>query len=356
MPGRSRRERSSPVRPRSGRILGISSDVKTVLYTDPFVPAEWIAAHGMRPRRILPKTAAQDRFLRMGLCPYARAFMNAVAGDDTGDIVVFATTCDQMRRGSELVSRTCDRPVFLMNVPATWRTDTARALYRAELERLGSFLVRLGGTRPSRADAAETFAAYDAGRASLRATRSCLSPRQFAEAAASFCQPGALPNRIGSGDAARRRHPQGVRLALVGGPLMADGFDVFDIAEQAGGVIVLDATGTGERTLPGPLDQSKLHKDPLGSLVQAYFDTIPDAFRRPNTALYVWLKRHIEERGVAGVIVRYYTWCDLWHAEASPMEEVLARPTLTVDVADGDDAACRLRTRTRIQAFVESLR
>jgi len=29
----------------------------TVLYTSPFVPPEWIAAHGLTPQRIVPATA-----------------------------------------------------------------------------------------------------------------------------------------------------------------------------------------------------------------------------------------------------------------------------------------------------------
>ena len=57
----------------------------------------------------------------------------------------------------------------------------------------------------------------------------------------------------------------------------------FDLVERAGGRVVLDATEGGERTLPRPFDPARLAADPFEELADAYFDAIPDAFRRPNS-------------------------------------------------------------------------
>ena len=59
--------------------------------------------------------------------------------------------------------------------------------------------------------------------------------------------------------------------------------ELFEMVERAGGRIVLDATEHGQRTLPRPFDPARVAAEPLEELADAYFDGIPDAFRRPNT-------------------------------------------------------------------------
>lgn len=325
--------------------------MKTVAYSCPFVPAEWIAAHGMRPSRILPgppsATAGASR--RMGVCPYARAFVDSVCSDSAADAVVVTTVCDQMRRASELVARACPAPVFLMHVPTTWQNPTAHKLYRAELERLGRFLVRLGGDAPSHDELAEVMLEYDAKRSALRSTRGHLSPRRYSEAVARFHRSGEVDVHPGASAWVLR----GVPLALVGGPLLAHQFEIFDFIERSGAYVALDATSSGERTMPGPADRRRLRDDPLGDLADMYFGTIPDAFRRPNSGLYQWLKAEIAARGVRGIVFRRYIWCDTWHAEAQRMKEWCDSPLLTIEAED--DKTVDGRTASRIRSFVEVL-
>ena len=106
--------------------------------------------------------------------------------------------------------------------------------------------------------------------------------------------------------------PYPIPVALIGGPLPADERWLIAAIEKAGGRIVLDGTENGERTLPAPFNLKRTKIDPMAELVHAYFDTIPDVFRRPNSGLYKWLDRMVEQRGARGVIVRHYVWCDMW--------------------------------------------
>ena len=88
--------------------------MKTVAYSSPFVPPEWIAAHGLRPWRLIggdvvpagTGAAAVGRSLPIpqGVCPYARAMLDDLA-DARGslDAAILTTTCDQMRRVGELL-------------------------------------------------------------------------------------------------------------------------------------------------------------------------------------------------------------------------------------------------------------
>ena len=142
---------------------------------------------------------------------------------------------------------------------------------------------------------------------------------------------------------------------------MSPGDDaLLDLIERAGGRVVLDATETGERTLPAPFRAEELAADPFEELVAGYFDAIPDVFRRPNDRLYAWIGREVAGRGVRGLLVRRYVWCDLWHAELARLRHESAVPVLEWDVV-GEDQPCAAtlpstRDTSRLEAFLEMLR
>ena len=156
---------------------------------------------------------------------------------------------------------------------------------------------------------------------------------------------------------ARRLHHRDVAipLAILGGPLMESDDALFHLLEQAGGRVVLDATEGTLRTMPRPFDPARVASDPLEELADAYFNDLPDAFRRPNTALYEWLGRELAGHRVRGIIFRRYLWCDLWHAELHRVRQFTSLPVLEIDVGP-DDAGMPNRVQGRIEAFLEMLR
>jgi benzoyl-CoA reductase/2-hydroxyglutaryl-CoA dehydratase subunit BcrC/BadD/HgdB len=149
--------------------------------------------------------------------------------------------------------------------------------------------------------------------------------------------------------------PAGIPLAVVGGPLVEDDYWLFDLAERAGGRVVLDGTEGGERTLPAPFDHRRMAEDPLEELANAYFLNIPDVFRRPNDALYDWLGQHLAARNVRGILFRRYVWCDLWHGEFHRLKAWSPVPVLEIDVNHFDRGAAG-RATARVEAFLEMLR
>jgi benzoyl-CoA reductase/2-hydroxyglutaryl-CoA dehydratase subunit BcrC/BadD/HgdB len=324
-----------------------------VLYTCPYVPAEWIAAHGFRPQRVMPYRTTEHVHLDVttGICPYVRAFMSAVQPADEAAVVVMTTTCDQMRRASELLALRSPISVFLMHVPATWESANAPRMYRDELKRLGRFLVRLGGRAPSDNDLSKQMDRFDANRAALRAAAGELPPRRYSESIAEFHRTGewSVPAERNG------RDPSSVRLALVGGPMLREDLAVFEWVEAAGGSVVLDGTETGERGMPAPFDRRRLREDPLVELVEAYFGGIVDAFRRPNDPLHEWIRRECADRRVRGILYRRYVWCDTWLAELARLRERTSLPVLDVEVGN-HTADADTRTLSRIQAFLETLR
>jgi benzoyl-CoA reductase/2-hydroxyglutaryl-CoA dehydratase subunit BcrC/BadD/HgdB len=327
--------------------------MKTIIYTCPYVPAEWIAAHDLRASRLLVDRVDSgfSPARAEGVCPYVRSFIGEVAGNTEAGGVVLTTVCDQMRRAFDIIGRGCDVPAFLMNVPNTWQNPAARKLYIDELKRLGRFLIRLGGASPSKDALARIMLKYDDARQSLRSMRPHLSARRYAEAIAALGRDG--PSGTVN-DIASTQLVYGIPLAIVGGPLMRPDLDLFDMVEQLGGRIVLDATETGERGMCPAFDRRRLSDDLLAELANAYFGGICDASRRPNSELYKWLKCELAGRAVRGIIFRRYVWCDIWHAELARLKDWTDLAVLDMDSA-GDNDMERHRTSNRIRAFLEML-
>jgi len=327
--------------------------MKTIIYTCPYVPAEWITSHGMTPSRIIPDKADMTGPLSRaeGVCPFVQAFANKVMTDEHTDCVVITTVCDQMRRVYDFLVRRCDVPLFLMNVPNTWQNVNVQKLYIDELKRLGRFLIGLGGKSPSDDALAKIMLEYDTARNSILAAAGYLPARQYAEKIEAFALDGprvALNNRISE------LQIEGVPLAIIGGPLMKQDFEIFDIVERAGGRIVLNATETGERGLCAPFNRRSLNEEPLLELASVYFCTIQDASRRPNSELYQWLKSRLEDREVRGIIFHHNLWCDMWHAEFQRLKDWTSIPVLDIDTV-GDNETTNQRTTNRIRAFLETL-
>ncbi len=317
-----------------------------VVYTSPFVPPEWIAAHGLHPSRIVPDCENGKRPAPEGMCGLASAMLDAAPHDAAA--LILATTCDQMRRAAERdVPAGCQ--VFLLNVPATWQSASAARLYADELKRLGRFLESLGGRWGGPEALAEAMNVYDSWRERFRSVNPRLKTRRHAEFLDGFYRHGAgasLPETdddpIGGG----------VPLMLLGGPLCRSDWAILDALESAGGRVVLDGTETGERTWPAPFDKTQIRANAFDVLTQAYFGSIPDVFRRPNDVLYRWIDERVRETEIRGGILFRRRWCDLWIGESQRIREALGLPLLELDL-DGDAKA---RARGRIEAYLEMLR
>lgn len=297
--------------------------MKTVACCTPYVPVEWIAAHGLRPQRIelgMSDRGSTAAGLR-GVCPFAGALVDTVDRLQA-DALVMATTCDQLRRAVSLAQQRARLPIQAIHVPATWQTAAARSCCRDELVRLSRFLVRLGGVAPSGDQLAR---AIDGSRQEASLVR------------AGQCKADAVP------------------LALVGGPLLAKDRILVEWLERAGGYVAIDASEGGLRTLPRWPASGRVDDDPLEVLIEAYFLSIPDAFRRPNDLLYEWLGRAIAARGVRGIVFHRYVWCDIWHGELGRLRQWSPVPVLDLDAAD-DQPCVENRVLGRIEAFLEGLR
>lgn len=323
-----------------------------ILYNSPYIPPEWILAHGMTPLRITPENpdAAILSIPIEGVCPYARAFAGEILSrrkDASG--AIFASTCDQMRRISEYAISEDAPPIFLMNVPKTWKTPMATRMFRQEMERLGRFLIDLGGAALNNESLKTIILEYEKKRKILCDPLQYKNSKERAKAFLYFFETGEVPKSPAPKSQDENLKP----LALAGSPLTKKHLFLFDLVEQYGGKIILDGTSLGERGLPAPFDLKLLETDPFEALLRMYFPGIPDAFQRPDDPLYHWLSKNIAERNIRGIIFASYPWCDTWIAQLPQMREYFSQPVLSIDLSDTPNMVSRISTR--IQSFLEML-
>ena len=324
-----------------------------VFYTSPWVPPEWIKAHGLEPRGIwlVRDFACEPLPLAAGVCAFANAAVRP-AERQTERAVVFTTHCDQLRRGFDAIPGTAQPRVFLFNLPATWQTPVAERIYSDELRRLSRFLVGLGGQAPAASALVEIIRQYGQARQRLLEAAPWCPARAYAEAVARFHLDGSVHLPPEAGD---RRAPgaSSIPLALVGGPLPQSQMPLLDAIERAGGRVVLNATEAGERSLSPafPLDDAPPGAALVDALAHRCLANCIDVFQRPNTRLYDWLRERLTARQARGIVLWHYVGCDLWRAEAQPMREAFGLPVLLLDA----DEAAPNRSTNRLEAFLESL-
>jgi benzoyl-CoA reductase/2-hydroxyglutaryl-CoA dehydratase subunit BcrC/BadD/HgdB len=320
----------------------------TVLYSSPFVPPEWIEAHGLHACRTSP--GPTDNNLApappAGVCAFAENYLGEAL--QWGGPVIFATLCDQMRRAADqLILNSAPDTMFVLNVPATWQSAAARQLYSCELERLGRFLVRHGGRTPEPVELSGIMGRFAADRERLLRACPMLPAREFAEAVAKFHRGGTLIEHNTC------RKERGVRLGLIGAPMLQAHLQFLDCIESLGGEVVFNGTAGGEQgLLPADFPEGS-DKSPFQALITAYFDSVPDVARRPNSPFYNWIEKRLRQTQAQGVIVWHYAWCDLWKAEATWLRDQFELPVLDLDAGDAREMTAQ--ARTRVEAFLETL-
>ncbi len=316
-----------------------------VFVTSPWVPAEWVEAHGLELRGAWFETNDEPVAVPEGACAFAQAMLK-LARAHSQPAVIFTTACDQMRRATDEVAGRC----FLFNLPATWQSPTSRRLYHAELARLGTFLEAHGGCAPTEARLTEVMLKYETRRGAFREFMTHSAARRGVEALAGFHTSDVLPALPAAPVEVNETQ---VSLALVGGPFLPSQWPLLDAIENAGGRVVLNATEPGERSLLPPLVNATSAQSPFAVLANHYFDHIVDVFPRPNSRLYEWLGPRLTQRRVRGIVLWVHVGCDLWRAEAASLREKFGLPLLVLE--SHEIHAGGLRDSNRLAAFIESL-
>ena len=82
-----------------------------VFYTSPWVPPEFIKAHGLEPRGVWFASEPKQLPLAAGACAFAQAVVR-LAENQADSAFVFSTHCDQLRRGFDVVAQVAPAQCF----------------------------------------------------------------------------------------------------------------------------------------------------------------------------------------------------------------------------------------------------
>lgn len=295
----------------------MATPLQVIATTGPQVPHDRIRAHGYTPVTLPPLASAQGS-PSAGVCAAAHGWAEALLSDESRfAAAVLTTRCDQLRQTFETLRARTSLPLFLLNVPATHGTETARRLYEDELKRLDRFLSRLGELR------CETH--------SSRA----FSPQSAADA----CRSTALTagGEASLSDRALRLMPDAAEAAA--SPIIR----VFRVGLLA--CCLTEADDAVLRMLPQVGLQIAVHA------AEGTVDT-PTIAQRPNAPFFAWLRQTSRAAGLEGWIHVRQPWCDLYHAEVPRMKSATALPWLDLETGARPAFAT---LRTRAEAFAETL-
>ena len=295
----------------------------SAVYSSPWVPAPVLQACGFKPVPVYDFTEIQDEGLAQvfteGRCPWSQIFSQYSASASC-DVIILATTCDQMRRSAETI--TTDTPVFVLNVPTT-NSPQALRFYQAEVGRLASCLTGISGIEPT--------------------------SKSLEEAISDFNAPGPSPATESIDDGSS------TPLCLLGShlPMSFSGFS--NILSDAGGTIVINGLESGPACTPNlmPATIGDAPEAVVAHLSETYFTSISDIFRRPNDEFYGWLAAELKRQQAKGVLIVKNSWCDQWTVETVRLREWCEIPVLELEFTS---STLSMSALARMEAFIETCR
>lgn len=338
-----------------------------------YAPEELIHAAGALPVRLFGSDAAgshADLHLQSYCCSLVRGILgDALAGRlNLLDGMVFPHTCDTIQRLSD---------VWRINLPQTFHSDVVLPVKldtpsarQYLMDVLSKFVQELGvklGHPVSDADLARSVTLFNAIRARLqrlddlrRSYPSLLTGHDYHTIvrAAMIMEREAfldVVSEIIAGleeNAPAQKAPNAKRLVLSGG--ICSHPDIYDVIENAGGVVVGDDLCTGSRYFDGIADENL---PALAALVKRVVErAVCPAKHAGLTGRADRLIRTVRNGRADGVVFLLLKFCDPHAFDYPYIKEALDRekiPSLLLEIEDQSQAGGQMETR--LETFIQIL-
>ncbi len=341
-----------------------------------FVPEELVRAAGAVPFRLCGGSHAAskmvDHLLPGRFCPLVKATWGwSMTKDDLWErlqAIISPTTCDAKLKLGELLAQ--DRPVWMLEVPATTETPQSRRLWFDSLQHLRRKLEGLTGQKVTAARLKEAVEAADSKREVIRGLyRLSLEPDPplwgreiLLVASLSFMDDPErwLTQAHALLEAARSKVDRSAtpcrrpRLLLTGLPTAWPYFKLPRLMESVGGRMVVDEVCFGTKTMwdaIGPVSGGVTAQ--LSRIANGYLAHACACFS-PNLGRLAKLRQFIREFNVEGVVYTTLPGCQVYGMETPRIKQALeddGMPMLIIESDYGQEDWGPLSIR--MEAFLE---
>ncbi len=217
-----------------------------IYYTCSYIPMEVLLGTGVEFRRLLDSGTSGCHELGCNLCGYARTVYETGLELGEDDILLFADSCDAMRRVGDLLKDKSKASVFIMRLP--WKkSEEAIHFLRLELERLIRFLEY----RKVKIDIEKGIILFNELVDHVRLLEKNISGRELTRLYLDALN--GLKHRPASALDGRERRRK--RVGITGG--IIDIGDIDQVVEGVGGTITYNDTCTGSRPFSSRTDESE---------------------------------------------------------------------------------------------------
>ncbi len=326
-----------------------------------YTPVELIEAAGLRPVRIFGDGADSDEansLLHPATCPYLRACLAAGQRGSEPRALVFANSCDGMRRLHDAWKHFLGPDFcFLLDLPR--RVDRAGVgIFHQDLLRLRDALESFAGRAITPDSLRQAVGDWERARRELRASADGLDGVERVRRSIALQEKGlswSLPVHSGEGAG-----ESGVPVVVTGNILRADG--LLALMQEAGCRLVgadicsgdrfFQDLGIREAALEG-LDVDAI----IARLAEAYLARIPCARMSDGSRRHVHVLETVRTNGARGVIYVSIKFCDSFIYDFPRLRAALDAASIPVLMLESDYSDQHEgQLLTRIEAFLEILR
>ncbi len=342
---------------------------KVIGYLCSYAPEELIYAAGLHPMRLFSSKSdisLADNHLQAYCCSLVRGVLEDSLAGRLGflDGTVFPHTCDSIQRLSD-IWRLNTRYEFFADVimPVKLNTESARSYMRATLERFKSDLEEATGREITDDDLQESIDKFNRIRASLgrlyelrRENPALISGADmYAVVKGSMMMNRdelleLLPPIVAKLEAADVPSNGAKRLVISGS--ICDSPDIYNIIEEAGGVVVGDDLCTGQRWFAG-----QMAGDPMEALTSRYVERIVCPAKHSSiTARGENIVSLVEQSGADGAIFMLLKFCDPHAFDYPYMKRYLDEAGIQNMLIEMDDQLLSGgQLATRLETFIHMI-
>lgn len=344
--------------------LKSSENDKRVGWFCAYTPVELIEAAGLRPVRLFGDGADSDEanaLLHPATCPYLRACLAAAQRESGPHMLVFANSCDGMRRLHDAWKHFL-KPDFCFLLDLPRRVDWAGVgLYHRDLLRLREDLESLTGRAITPGALRRAVSDWEATRRELRDSADGLEGIERVRRSVALQEEGLAwkpgDARGAAPQSGRQGRTSGVPVVVTGNIVRADG--LLSLMEEAGCRLVAADICSGDRFFQDlGLNEAELEglgvDGMLRRLAERYLARIPCPRMVDSRRRHEHLLETVRRTGARGVIYVSIKFCDAFIYDFPRLRAALDAASIPVLMLESDYSDQHEgQLLTRIEAFLE---